>query len=379
MIEEKLLARILDLAVEIQQIPAPTFDERARAEFVQNQFEAQGLLDVSVDELGNVFSRFPGSGSAPPLIVTAHLDTVFPASTPLRARREGERIYGPGIGDNALGIAGLFGLYWMIKENYSARSVVSTAQRSDLPGDLWFIANTGEEGLGNLAGMRAVVDRFQDKVTAYLVLEGMALGQVYHRALGVKRYRISANTTGGHAWVDFGRPSAIHELARLVVSLDEINLPQKPRSTLNIGIIHGGTSINTIAADAYLELDLRSEGPEELETLVGIVNDRISQARRTEVEFSLEAIGQRPAGELPEKHPLVQLAKRCLLTQGIQPNFTIGSTDANVPLSRGFPSICLGLSTGYGAHTKDEYINTRPLAFGIQQIVAFVEGVFSTL
>ena len=309
-------------------------------------------------------------------MVSAHLDTVFPLSTDLQVCKNSERIYGPGIGDNSLGVAGLFGLVWTFSSrNTDKRN--SSALTTWLPGDLWLVANVGEEGLGNLRGMRAVVDRFADEVLAYLVIEGMALGQIYHRALGVQRYRISAHTAGGHSWVDYGRPSAIHELAKLIVGLDELKLPQQPRCSLNIGTINGGISINTIAPEAYLELDLRSESAPTLETLVTRTREVVEILNKSDVQFSMNAIGQRPAGEIPERHPLVQLAKRCLLAQNIHPNFTIGSTDANIPLSRGLPAICLGLTTGYGAHTSDEYINSDPLILGMNQLVAFVEGAFS--
>jgi tripeptide aminopeptidase len=230
-----------------------------------------------------------------------------------------------------------------------------------------------------LRGMRAVVDRFSDSVCAYLVLEGMALGQIYHRGLGVQRYRITASTVGGHSWVDYGKPSAIHELGNLIGRLTALPVPPQPRSTLNVGVIAGGTSVNTIAAEAHLELDLRSESGVTLDQLVRRVETLVGAANRSDVAVTLELIGRRPAGKLPSSHPLVRLAKRCIQTQDIQPNLTIGSTDANVPLSRGLPAICVGLSTGYGAHTVNEYINVGPLFQGLAQIVAIVEGIFQEL
>jgi tripeptide aminopeptidase len=248
-----------------------------------------------------------------------------------------------------------------------------------LPGDVWLVANVGEEGLGDLRGMRAVVDRFGENVCAYLILEGMALGQIYYRGLGVQRYRITVNTTGGHSWVDYGKPSAIHELGNLIGRLAALEVPVQPRSSLNVGVIAGGTSVNTIAPEAHLELDLRSENGVALSQLVHQVETLVSTANRPDVEVSLELIGRRPAGKLPSSHPLVRLAKRCLQAQGIPPNLTIGSTDANVPLSRGFPSICIGLSTGYGAHTANEYVHVGPLFQGLAQMVALVEGIFQEL
>jgi di/tripeptidase len=192
----------------------------------------------------------------------------------------------------------------------------------------------------------------------------------------VQRYRISAHTAGGHSWVDYGYPSAIHELAGLITRLDALDLPEQPRCSLNVGVISGGISVNTIAPEARLELDLRSEGAPALEALVRRVQELVESANRPGVQVSMELIGQRPAGEISERHPLVRLANRCLRSQGIQPNLTIGSTDANIPLSQGLPAICLGLSTGHGAHTTDEYIHTAPLGSGLAQLVAVVEGAF---
>ncbi len=366
-----LVARVLDLAVAIQQVPAPPFGESQRAAFVCERFQVEGLQDVGVDDLDNVYGRLPGLGQARPLIVSAHLDTVFPYDTDLQVRREQDKIFGPGIGDNSLGLAGLFGLLWGLHEK---RGVANP-----LPGDIWFVANVGEEGLGDLRGMRAVVDRFGDQVCAYIILEGMALGQVYHRGLGVQRYRITAHTAGGHSWVDYGKPSAIHELAELITRLTALPVPEKPRSTLNVGVIAGGTSVNTIAATAHLELDLRSESSSALHSLIKEVETIVQAANRPGVHFTQELIGQRPAGKLSSTHPLVRLAKRCLQAQNIQPNLTIGSTDANVPLSRELPAICLGISTGYGAHTVNEYIHTGPVTQGLTQIVDVAEGIFQEL
>lgn len=367
------------MAVEIQQIPAPPLGEEERAEFVQQQFKDEGLQEVFIDAVGNVMARLPGAGTALPLLVSAHLDTVFPASTPLLVQRDGDRIFGPGIGDNSLGVAGLFGILWNLSKKTVRGGGRPVQAVSSLPHDLWLVANVGEEGLGNLIGMRSVVDRFEDRVLAYLILEGMALGQVYHRGLGVERYRISMQTEGGHSWVDYGRPSAIHELAALVTALNDLDVPKQPRSSLNVGTISGGVSINTIAPEAHLELDLRSESALTLEMLTSRVQALVQAASRSDLETSMQVIGERPAGEISEQHPLVQLASRCLRNQGIQPNLAIGSTDANIPLSRGYAAVCLGLSTGYGAHTRGEYIYTRPLALGMSQLLEFIKGAVNTL
>ena len=356
---------LLDLTVQIQQIPAPTFAETQRAQFVRGLFEAEGLQDISVDEVDNVFACLPGEGRARPLIVSAHLDTVFPIETDLTVQRKKNRIIGPGIGDNSMGVGALIGLVQMLR-----------ARNISLPGDLWLVANVCEEGLGDLRGMRAVVDRFGAGVHAYLIIEGLSLGYIQHRALGVQRYRVTTKTTGGHSWSDYGRPSALHELSTLVTQLTAIPLPDNPRTTMNVGRMGGGTSINAIAADAWLELDLRSESPQVLTELAQTVEQLIETANRPDVQVEAEVIGRRPAGELPVGHPLVRLAEDCLKEQGLEPRLMIGSTDANVPLSRGLPAVVLGVTNGAGAHTLGEYIYTEPVERGMQQLVQFVSRVW---
>ena len=361
-----LVSRVVERAIQIQQVPAPTFSEQKRAELVRELFLAEGMHDVCTDETGNIFARFPGAGIAKPLIVSAHLDTVFPMETNLRVARGSDLIHGPGLGDNSLGVAALFGLLWSLRE-----------RQIPLRGDVWLVANVCEEGLGDLRGMKAVVERFGDKVHAYLVLEGLALGHVYHRAVGVRRYRITARTAGGHSWSDYGQPSAVHELAKLVVELASLSLPTYPRTTMNVGKISGGTSVNVIASDASLDLDLRSEGQESLTALVSAVDRVIQKANnKSGVDVEWQVIGQRPAGEIAANHPLVSLAKDCLHEQGMDAGLISGSTDANVPLSKGYPALVLGITTGGSAHTVHEYINITPIAQGMEQLVRFVSRVW---
>ena len=241
------------------------------------------------------------------------------------------------------------------------------------------LANVGEEGLGDLKGMKAVLDRFGIEPVAYVVLEGMTLGHIYTRGLGVRRYRILVQTKGGHSWVDYGSPSAIHEIAELVLKIKNLRIPVEPRSALNVGVISGGTSVNTIAAEASMELDLRSENPEvlnhlieEVETVVKEANQRGGQA----VRVSAEVIGNRRAGELSTNHPLVKTAIECFAREGITVKLKIGSTDANVPLSLGYPAICIGLTTGGGSHTLGEYIEIKPVAQGFRILVDLVHSIY---
>lgn len=356
--------RVLTLACAIQQIPGPTFHEGDRAAFIRAQWEALGLADVSVDALGNVLARRPGQGTGRPLLVTAHTDTVFPAETPLTLRRDADRIHGPGIGDNSLGVAGLFGLVWLL-------------EKEPLPGDLWLAANVGEEGLGDLNGMRAVVDQLGAQVKATLVLEGMALGHLYHAGIAVRRYRITARAEGGHSWLNFGRPSAIHQLLRFGADLTALVVPSAPKTTYNIGTVHGGTSINTIARDAALDLDLRSETAEALAALEAQVQGLLQRHHAQGARLEAQRIGDRPSGHLPREHPLVQVAARALQEAGFAPSFDAGSTDANIPLSRGLPCVCLGLTQGGNAHRPDEYIETAPLATGLRILAATARGALA--
>jgi acetylornithine deacetylase/succinyl-diaminopimelate desuccinylase-like protein len=366
-LQKTLVDRILELTEKIQQIPAPTFYEADRARLLMNLFQEENLEEVSMDEISNIYGCLRGSGGQPPIIISAHTDSVFPFETDLAVRYEDGKISGAGIGDNALGTAGLLGILWSLQEMGLA---------GNLPGDIWFVGNVGEEGLGDLRGMRAVVNRFGKNVLAYLVLEGMSLGQVYHRGLGVQRYQITVRTPGGHSWVDYGEPSAIHELAGVITRLTSLSLPRNPRTSLNIGVISGGTTVNTIAAEAHCEVDLRSESGKVLLDLVRQVHDVLRITNREKVQVTSTLIGLRPGGRIPASHPLVQKARKSLEELGIEPTLCIGSTDANIPLSLGIPTVCVALTRGSGAHTGQEYIYTQPLMLGIKQIIKLIGKLY---
>lgn len=360
-----LSQRVLELAIQIQQIAAPTFAEGPRGEFVRDLFVKENLDDVSMDSLGNVYARLVGKQkNAKALIVSAHLDTVFPAGTKLQVKQEAGKVFGPGIGDNSIGVAALFGILWGIRE-----------RKIEMKHDLWFVANVGEEGLGDLRGMRGVVERFGADGLGYLILEGLALGHVYHRAIGVRRYRIAAKTRGGHSWSDYGQPSAVHELAAMVTQLAQMRLPREPRTTMNVGTIQGGTGVNVLAAEAKCELDLRSEDPAVLKKVVAQVEDVILHWNHEGVKIQAEIIGERPAGAIPQEHALVMLAVNCLQAQGLEATLTTGSTDANIPLSKNIPAVVMGVTTGGGAHTLGEYIDVEPIEKGMESLVRFVSEV----
>ena len=364
----RLIERVLDQACKIQQIPSPTFGESERARWVFEQFQQENHGKAEIDAAGNVLTRIPGRASGRPLVVSAHLDTVFPRETNLALARSPVAISGPGIGDNSLGVAGLFSLLWGLRE-----------PRVQLPGDVWLVANVCEEGLGNLKGISAVVSRFEAQPVAYLVLEGIGLGQVYHRGLPIRRFRVEVQTPGGHSWSDFGRPSAVHELISLLNQITGLPVPREPRSSLNVGVIQGGTSINTLASDASAEIDLRSTSEEVLTRMAGEIVRLAQNTNRKNVRCRIEQIGQRPAGEIDPEHPLVRLAIEILRELNVVPRTGIGSTDANAPLHAGFPSICVGLTTGGGVHTLEEFIRVEPLAKGIEQIFRFVSRAWEIL
>ena len=206
----------------------------------------------------------------------------------------------------------------------------------------------------------------------YLILEGLALGHVYHRAVGVQRYRVTIRTAGGHSWSDYGQPSAVHELAELVTKLTHLKLPAQPRTTLNVGTLSGGTTVNTLASEASLELDLRSEGREQLAALVREAETLIDAGQREGVTVQKEITSRRPSGEIAVDHPLIKLALECVRAQGLEPVLSGGSTDANLPLSLGLPAVVLGVTTGGGAHTREEYVDVGPIALGMAQLVEFV-------
>lgn len=355
----------LDLAIAIQQIPSPTFAEAKRAAFVEARFRESGLLDVHQDTMHNVFGKFSGSGNDEPIVVSAHTDTVFPLDTDLNvhyengARSDNRRVYGPGLADNAMGVAGLLWLARTLKRfKLAAQS------------DIWFVANVAEEGLGDLQGMRNVVDRFGSSAT-YLVVEGGSFGYVFHKAIGVRRFRLEVTTKGGHSWGDFGRPNAIHVLSSIIDDIGKILLPDNPKTTYNVGVIEGGISVNSIASSAHCLLDLRSINPSVLDKLVRDVKSLVSRSSiQGEIHVSLTKIGHRKAGEIPRQNPPITWAAEALRFVGCnQISFMAGSTDANVPISLGIPSVCIGLATSGNTHRQDEYLDPTFLPQGMGQLL----------
>lgn len=360
-----LVPRVLDLTEQITLVPAPTGDEGRRAALVADLFAAEGL-DVVTDGIHDVVATLPGLWSGadqPAVLLAAHTDTVFPANTPLKVRRTETSLHGPGIGDNGLGVAAVLVLPALFK-----RVGVQPAV------DLLLTGNVGEEGLGNLRGIRAVVDA-HPRIGAMAAIEGHNLGRVTHIAVGSKRLRLTATGPGGHSWGDFGQPSALHALAKVIAELDAIPLARVPKTTLNVGKIEGGVSVNTIAPTASCLVDMRSIDAESLSRLADRVDRIVLAANRGGITVTSEVLGERPAGVVPLDSPIIKLATDALSDLGIQAAFDASSTDANVPISRGIPAVCIGLTHGGHVHRVDEYIDTPPIATGLAQLAILALGL----
>ena len=355
----------LDLAIAVQQIPSPTFAEAERAAFVEKKLRELELVDISQDAIHNVFARLPGRNSDRPIVLSAHSDTVFAYDTDLAVRYGNDQkpastfISGPGLADNALGVAGLLELAGLLID-----AKLRPAR------DIWFVANVCEEGLGDLRGMRSVVERF-GQTASYIVIEGGSFGHVFHKAIGVRRFRLTVKTPGGHSWGDYGSPSAIHVLGRIVERIDRLMLPEQPKTTLNVGVIEGGTTVNTIAAQASCLVDLRSMDPGMLQRLVGSVEEIVGASKTSsDVTVTMTQIGNRPAGALSTDLPLVAWAADALRQVGCQDvHFMAGSTDANIPISMGVPSVCIGLANSGNTHRVDEFLDPTHLSQGLSQLL----------
>jgi len=352
----------------IQQIPAPTFQEDARAAYVAQVFQAHGLTDVYIDEQKNAYGRMIGEQRQPALLFMAHTDTVFSAQTDLSLRKEADLIYGPGLGDNSMGVAGMLALLrYLHQQHIRPRH------------DLWFVATSCEEGLGDLNGVRAAFGRLRDTLGAVINLEGLAFGHVYHAGIAVTRWHITAHTEGGHSWLHFGRPSAIHGLLELGAAICKLNPSANPRTTYNIGLIEGGQSINSIASQAGLWLDMRSEEQEALDILAQQVYSLIQAAQRPGLAYEVKIVGNRPAGFLHSRHPLVLGALAALDEVGVRGTLERGSTDGNIPLHGGCPTVTIGITRGGNAHRLDEYIEMGPVANGLRQLILLALASDQTL
>ena len=351
--------QIAEEAIRICEIPAPTFDEAERAKYVRGRFEALGLKDVTIDAGGNVRGQRPGAGPGTGLAMAAHLDTVFPKGTDVKVRREGSRLHAPGIGDNSVAIAGLLAMV----EALNAGGVRTG-------GDLYLASNTCEEGLGDLKGMKAFMADVKGKVAAAIAVEGMKVSRIIHVAVGSRRYKVTYTARGGHSWGHFPSPSAIHILGRAIADISRLEVPTDPKTTYNIGVIHGGTTVNTIAAEADMLVDMRSIDARSLmdleRRLLAIVE---RAAREGDGRVKLELVGDRPAGSISADHPVVQTCMAVHRALGLKTYTEPGSTDHNVPLAMGVPGVCLSVTEGENEHRLDEYIDTGPIPTGVKNIL----------
>jgi acetylornithine deacetylase/succinyl-diaminopimelate desuccinylase-like protein len=351
--------RILEEAVRICQIASPTFDEGERAAYVRERFAALGLKDVSIDAAGNSRGRRPGAGPGPAVAVITHLDTVFPRGTDLTVKRQDGRLAAPGLGDNSISIAAVLGIL---------QALEAAGVRTG--GDLYFAATTGEEGLGDLKGMRAFMPEVRERVGAVLIVDGFTLGRLVHEAVGSRRYKVTYTARGGHSWSHFPSPSAIHILGRAIADISRLEVPAEPKTTFNVGVIKGGTTINTIAAEADMLVDMRSLDRQclmDLERRVLAIVER--QAKEGDGQAKPELVGDRPAGVIPPDHPLVQTCSAIYQAFGITTHSNPASTEANIPLSLGIPAVCLSVTQGENEHRLDEYIEAGPLPTGVKVVL----------
>lgn len=355
-VAETHIEAIASLAWRICEVPAPTGQEFERARFVASLWEERGYLP-EIDSVGNVYVRRKGRDrNAPLLLLMAHTDTVFPASTPIVVRREGDTLHGPGISDNSVSVATMLHTFDLLDELN-----VETAT------DIIAVANVGEEGLGNLLGARTAVEQYRKQLGAVIVIDG-GLGHITYGAVGSKRWRITVRGPGGHSYGSFGTPSAIHGLGRIIAALADLQVPQNPKTTFNVGIIEGGTSVNTIAAEASALLDMRSIDVESLNRLAKQAREKIEQSAGAGLSTEIEVLGERPAGERNLSDSLVQLAGEVLQWLGMEPRYGSSSTDANIPISLNIPSVCIGVTHGENAHTLQEFFVISPLGRGLAQV-----------
>jgi acetylornithine deacetylase/succinyl-diaminopimelate desuccinylase-like protein len=352
--------RTLAEQVELTLIPAPSFAEEARGRRLAELMSEGGLGAIRTDGVGNVLGERPGTGHALPLIVSAHLDTVFPADTELSVTREGELLRGPGISDDARGLAALLAVA-------RAFDVAGIRTRSSL----LFVATVGEEGMGDLRGVKHLFGHEGEgrRAGGFISLDGAGIDRVIVRGLGSRRFRLTLRGPGGHSWTDWGTANPIHTLGEVVQRLTALPLPEIPRTTLTVARWGGGKSINAIPEAAWVEVDTRSESDDELQLLEEeirtVVNDQ-AEAMGGGLAVEVEPIGSRPGGKTEADAPLVQAAIEATHALGREPLLTVSSTDANIPMSLGIPAITLGAGGEAGeTHTVHEWYRNTGGADGV--------------
>lgn len=358
-----------DEQARLTEIPAPTFQESERAAAVKVLLSAVGL-EVTTDKTGNVIGLLRGTSDKEVVVLSAHLDTVFPPETDVKVRREKSRMTAPGISDNGAGLAALVAVARAIHE-----------ARIQTQRGILFVANVGEEGEGNLRGMRAVVDAYRDRLKAVIVLDGSSMDHVTTKALASRRVEVVISGPGGHSWSDFGVPNPINALVRGSVRFISTRIPSTPRTTFNLGQIEGGTSVNSIPHEARLKVDLRSEKEEELTRLESALRECVAAGVRDELETSrdrskgklewkLDSLGERPGGELAANSALLAALRAADEFVGNQSRVERASTDANIPLSLGIEAIAIGAGgSGGGAHSLQEWYESDGREAGLKRVL----------
>jgi acetylornithine deacetylase/succinyl-diaminopimelate desuccinylase-like protein len=355
--------------ITICEIPAPPFGEARRAEYFQRRFRELGLTDVRIDEVGNVIGMRKGVSTRPTVVVSAHLDTVFPEEKIIRVRRDNGKLYAPGISDNASGLAALSAL-------------IQTLNRAAIPtaGTLVFLCTVGEEGEGNLRGVRHFFQShsWRQRTDAFISLDGHGVERIVSQALGSRRYRVTVKGPGGHSWGDFGIVNPIHALATAITHLIEYPLPQHPRTSLNIGRVGGGQSVNAIPQSAWMDVDIRSSSMEEIDLLQSYLRATVDKAVREEnarggtsaghLKVDINLLGERPSGQMPLDSDILRIAIDASKALGVESQCECASTDANIPISLGIPTITIGAGGNAGnPHTLDEWYDATNRELGIKR------------
>jgi len=371
-------ADITEEQIRICSVPATPFAEQQRAEYLAERFRELDLHDVLIDEEGNCLGLFRGSAETPLIIVSAHLDTVFAKGTDFTIRREGDRLYAPGIADDGCGLVALIAIVQALR-----------AAQIKTDGSILFVGTVGEEGEGNLRGVRYLLTRgawAKRKVDAFLSFDGPGVDRITNRALGSRRYRVEFIGHGGHSWGDFGLPNPVHALGRAISRLAAYPAPKDPRTTFNVGSVEGGTSVNAIPSCAAMEVDLRSAADAELRRLDAFFRRAVKEALDEEnnvrrpgdapLKLQLDLIGERPSGETPADSPLVKLAIESTKLAGVEPRLDLSSTDSNLPISLGIPAITLGAGGTAGAsHTLAEWYEPRDRDKGLKRGLLVILGL----
>lgn len=365
--------------IRICSIPASPFGERERAEYLSRKFSELGLSEVEIDEEGNCIGLLRGASSSPLIVVSAHLDTVFSKDTNFNVVRRDGKLLAPGIADDGCGLAALIAL-------------AQTIQAIPTEGSILFVGTVGEEGEGNLRGVRHLFTkgRWAKHIDAFLSFDGPGLDRITNRALGSRRYRVEVTGPGGHSWGDFGLPNPVHAIGRAISRLAAYPAPKAPRTTFNVGRVEGGSSVNAIPSHAVMEVDLRSAAESELQRLDAFFRramrdavDEESAKRRAGdplLKLKLDLIGERPTGETPAASPLVELAVEATRLFGVEPRLDQASTDSNLPISLGTPAITLGAGGTSGcSHSLDEWYDPRGRDLGLKRGLLVILGMVGLL